>query len=64
MVVKSSTNALFEMWLSDKGALWKPTPRDSPQQNVSERLNRTMWDRIRPMMLASALYVTCLRYAV
>lgn len=56
-------NAVFAKWLSEKGAIWEPTSRESPEQNADERLNRTVWDRVRPMMLSSGLGVAFLPYA-
>ena len=44
--------------------MWEPTSRESPQQNADERLNRTIWDRVRPMMLASGLGPSFLHRAV
>ena len=38
--------------------------RRSPEQNASEQLNRTVWDRVRPIILASGLGVSYLPPAV
>ena len=51
-------NALFREWFAKTGIVWEPTSRESPQQDgPGERLNRTVWDRVRPMMKASGLPV-------
>ena len=48
--------ALFRDWFASSGAIWESTSTDSPQQDrPGERLNRTLWDRARPMMLACKL---------
>ena len=51
-------NALFREWFARTGIVWEPTSRESPQQDgPGERLNRTVLDRVRPMMKASGLPV-------
>ena len=57
-------NALFAKWLSHTGGVWEPTSRESPEQNASESLNRTIWDRARPTMLATGLGVQFLSSVV
>ena len=52
---RENDNALFSEWLTFKGIVWKPMHRESPQQNLSERLNRTIWDPVRPMMVSTCL---------
>ena len=50
--------------MSHTGRVWEPTLCESPEQNASDRLNRTIWDRARPIMLATGLGVQFLSSAV
>ena len=44
-------NALFRDWCAKNGVVHELTSWDSPQQDgPGERLNRTVWDRVRPVM--------------
>ena len=49
-------NALMRAWCASSGVIHELTSRDSPQQDgPGERLNRTVWDRVRPVMKESVL---------
>ena len=49
-------NALMRAWCASSGVIHELTSRDSPQQDgPGERLNRTVWDRVRPVMKDSGL---------
>ena len=51
-------NALMRAWCASNGVIHEQTRRDSPQQDgPGERLNRTIWDRVRPVMKDSGLPV-------
>ena len=54
----------FFDWMKVQGVTREPTSRDSPQPNPGERLNCTVWDRIRPMMVSFDLSFTFLPRAV
>ena len=49
-------DAAFEKWLKEHGILHQTIPARSPQSNgVSERMNRTIQDRARSMLVGAGL---------
>jgi hypothetical protein len=49
-------NEAFITFLDEKGTAWKLTVHDTPEQNgVAERLNRTLIEKVRAMMISCQL---------